>query len=194
MPTAAWDEAKRSKGDEVVHMKKLIPYYSYADERAAVMTDRRFCLLLRNELSGSKSLFHDAMDWFYKAKLEDMHLGRISDDLGILMDEVEIKNNKWDERIPREFLEKVMEYDWSLIQKSRALKDDLSVLINALHIVNEKSDKKTLGDVNMSMDVVHQKVDDITKMFKEREAAFDITQLGFRDTFRIIKDKIRKSI
>jgi len=41
---------------------------------------------------------------------------------------------------------------------------------------------------------VGQKVDDITRMFKERETAFEINSIGLRDTFERIRERIRRSV
>jgi len=195
MPTESWEEASRARGDGVIHMKKLIPYYSYADERAAVMTDRKFCSILRGELIRSKTLFSDAVDWMYKTNTNSRYFERLKDDFDILLDEIEIKQNRWDERIPVEFLEKIIGYDWDLIQKAWKLEKDLEILMECLQEVSrQKADSKTRSKVKISMDVVDEKVDDITRMFKERETAFEINRIGLRDTFERIRERIRRSV
>lgn len=196
MPTAAWEQASRNKGDEVIHMKKLMPIYSYKDERSAVLTDKKFCIKLRDELSRSKGHFSDAVDWLYRANIEDRHFERLKDDFDILLDEIEVKHNIWDERIPQEFLEKIMEYDWDLMQKTWALENDLKSLIQDLYKATKQKiiDKESMDKIKISMDVINEKVDDITIMFKEREAAFDITKTGFRDSFQKIRERIRRSV
>ena len=193
MGTSSWETASRTMGGEILKMKKLIPFYSYADQRIAVLTDKKFCSLLRSELVRSKTLFSDAVDWLYRAKLESIHLERQKDDFDILLDEVEVKPNRWDERIPQEFLEKVIDYDVRLIEKASGLEKDLALLIQKLQEY-KKAGNKAAGDITISIDVVIEKVDDITAMFKEREAAFDINSLGLRDAFGRMRDRIRRSL
>lgn len=196
MATTHWAFAKKNKGNEFNQMQKRIPFYSYADKRIAILTDKRFCVELRSELVRSKILFSDALDWVIKANIDDKQISRVKDEFDILLDEIEIKPNKWDERIPGEFLEKVMEYDWELVQKSIALFDDLDVLIKDLYkaVEERKIDKPMLSKLSIEMDVVNEKVDDIAIMFREREAAFEIRTLGYKDAFGRIKERIRKAI
>ena len=196
MATSAWQHASRSMGGEIMKMKRIIPFYSYADERAAVLTDKKFCSVLRDELVKSKSLFSDALDWMYKSRLDSMYLERQKDDFDILLDEIEVKANKWDERIPTEFLEKIIGYDLALLDKAGKLQEDLKLLISALQELGKQKSpgKPAIDRVKISADVVIEKVDEITEKFKEREAAFDINMLGLRDTFDRIRKRIHGSV
>ncbi|MCK4747127.1 MAG: hypothetical protein KAT15_08835 [Bacteroidales bacterium] len=195
MVTESWEQASKSRGGEIQHMKKLIPYYSYEDQSKAVMTDRKLCEVLRSDLIKSKVFFSDAVDWMYKNKTDSRHFERLKDDFDILLDEIEIKQNTWDERIPQEFLERVIVYDWNLMQKAWQLEQDLDILIKYLQKSVEKSEEEKLPDkIRISIDVVHEKVDSITKMFKEREVAFEINNLSMRETFNRFRRKIRKSV
>ncbi len=196
MVTSVWQSVSRSMGGEILKMKKMIPFYSYADERSAVLTDKKFCSILRDELVKSKSLFSDALDWMYKSRLESMYLERQKDDFDILLDEIEVKVNRWDERIPKEFLEKIIDYDVMLMEKAGRLQEDLRVLIAALQEIGRQNTpgKPAVDRIKISADVVIEKVDEITEKFKEREAAFDINMLGLRDTFERIRKKIRGAV
>lgn len=196
MVTYSWDEARRNRGDEILHMKKLIPFYSYATERRAILTDKRFCIVLKGELVKSKVHFSDAIDWLYKKEIDCRKFERTKDDFDILFDEIDIKPNKWDERIPREFLEKIMEFDWKLIQKSWMLEKDFSILLKFLQSKpkSKSLEEQNLKKIRISMDVINEKIDDITQIFKEREVAFDITRSAFRDIFNRLRDRISKSV
>ena len=91
-------------------------------------------------------------------------------------------------------MERVIVYDWDLLQKAWRLEKDLDVLIKYLQKAAKKSDEELEDKIMISMDIVHEKVDIITKLFKERETAFQINNISMRETFNRIRNRIRKSV
>jgi hypothetical protein len=192
MVTESWERVKSNVSGELRRMEKLFPNYSYFDEQRAIFTDKRVCSTVKQELNSAKVLLFDVIGLSSKLRLSITdHLERHKDDLDILLDEIDMKAYKWDERIPEEWLQKIVEYDIALIEKAENLQKDITMLWDELKKTKEGV---TSSGMKIKADVIKQKINTIARMFQERSEIFDIRQSVFNQTFDRIKQNIARRI
>jgi hypothetical protein len=191
MVTESWEQAKKEASGEVRIMEKLFPNYSYFDEQKAIFTDKRVCSALKQELSRAKVLLIDVLKLSpgVDVRLTDI-MERYKDDLDILIDEIDMKVYRWDEKIPQEWLQRIIEYDADLLEKTRNLQNDLQMLWDDL----KKSKKGKSPNLDIEADVVKQKINSIARGFHERAEVFDIRKSAFLLAFDFLKNRIRTRI
>lgn len=174
--SSSWKEVKTKMWARVKEIEKEIPAYDYSEMHHMIATDDKVKDIVVDELRRSKKLLFNIMEGAYEQQKEglttDVH--KIRDEIDIFLDEVKVKHEiKWPERIPEEFLEKIVTHDSEILRAIPKLNAELEEIHTQILSMEKPGtslfDREQLDKLNAKTMSVKTHAAGIIKMFKERE-------------------------
>ena len=199
-----WKKARGETLNVVKKLEKIIPDYSYQDTEASLVTDDKICSLLVDKLGKSKIHLFDLTSYLYTIHREDK-INRIlvglRDSIDIFSDEIKARYCKW-RNVPSEWLRKIIRYDRDLIKGVNKLYDDIETMKSSIfHMKRMRIHKKNVeimpeewNKYKRQVKRIDDDLDELVRLFKEREAICNLRAISLDKTFQSIRDKLKDSI
>ena len=196
-----WEQVK-SSASETSKMEKLVKGYSYVDESSATATDGKVCQIIIDRIRGAKNILFNIIEFLYeieKKRPVSRHMQKLKDELDIFSDEVKVRYCSW----------KGLNLKWTieLIRHDLDLLNGLDMLNTHLQRLYESllSDKSLLNESGPSEELLFKKMenrlcgiesrmDEMVKLFKEREGIVNLRPLSLEKTFKQIQERIDRQI
>jgi hypothetical protein len=178
---SGWKEVKTKMWARIKEIEKEIPAYDYSEMHRMIATDDRMKDILLDELRKSKKLLFNILEVAYEQQKEGLtaDLHNIRDDIDIFLDEVKVKHEiKWPEKIPEEFLEKIVAHDSEILRAIPKLNGELEEVQRQILVMEKPGtsffDREQLGNLNERTRSVKTHTLEIVKLFKERELLLNL--------------------
>jgi hypothetical protein len=179
--SSGWKEVKTRMWARIKEIEKEIPAYDYSETHHMVATDDKVKDIVVDELRKSKKLLFSILEGAYEQQKEGLttDLHNIRDDIDIFLDEVKVKHEiKWPERIPEEFLEKIVIHDLEILRAIPKLNGELDEIHKQILGMEKPGtslfDREQLDKLNARTQSVKNQAADIMKLFKERELLLNL--------------------
>ena len=127
MAESSWKEVKTKMWARIKEIEKLIPSYDYSEKHSMMATDEKMTDIIHQELRTSKKLLFNILEGAYEQQKEGLtnDLQKIRDEVDVFLDGVKIKHVKGPDRIPEEFLEKIVTHDSEILKELPRLNSQL---------------------------------------------------------------------
>jgi hypothetical protein len=180
----SWKEAKTKMWARVKEIEKDVPSYDYSEQHHMMATDERIKDLMLSELRKSKKALFSVLDVSYEQQKEGLtkELQKIRDDLDIFLDHVKIKRQiKWPERMPQEFLEKIVVHDSEILRRIPSLNSCIHEIQKQVLSMEKPGtslfDREEMDNLNKRTKDVKRQVDDLVTLFRERELLLNLKHI-----------------
>ena len=182
--SSGWKEVKTKMWARIKEIEKDIPAYDYSEMHHMIATDDKVKDLMVDELRRSKKLLFNILEGAYEQQKEGLtpDLQKIRDDIDIFLDEVKVKHEiKWPQKIPEEFLEKIVTHDSEILRDIPRLNGELEEIHK--HILGMEKpgtslfDREQLDKLNAKTLSVKNHAAEIVKLFKERELLLNLKHI-----------------
>ncbi len=201
MEYTAWDKAKSKTHLSISYLESKLGFYSYADESAALQTDRLLAEHLSRRLEEAGSMLGELLNILFELSIDTVlsrKIGLLKDSLEIAADEIGIRGFDWKEP-GNELLVRLVLADRQLAEQAAKLCIILRHLVTAAYSAR----KVRLNDMEaVSSDFMEALSHDIEKAdgilediiftFRERETICNLKLLSFEKTFEAVKRGIHR--
>jgi len=175
MTEPGWKEVKTKMWARIKEIEKSIPNYDYSEKHLMMSTDERMTDVVHEELRKSKKILFEIIETSYEQQKEGLtiDLQKLKDDIDIFLDGVKIKHVKWPDRIPEEFLGKIVTHDSEILKQLPRLNAQLQSireLILGIEVPGTSLfDKEQLDKLNRMAKEAKEQATGLVQLFKERE-------------------------
>ena len=182
--SSAWKDVKTKLWARVKEIEKDIPSYDYSEVHHMTATDDKVKDLVVDELRKSKKLLFNILETAYEQQKEGLttDLHKIRDDLDIFLDEVKVKHEvRWPQKIPEEFLEKIVAHDSEILRAIPRLNGELEDIEKHMLGMEKPGsnlfDREQLDKLNGKTLSVKNHASEIVRLFKERELLVNLKHI-----------------
>lgn len=198
---SVWARARGETLNIVKKIEKVIPDYSYESTEVASVTDDKVCTYIVNMLSKTKIILFNATSFLYEVHREEKinkDLTRFRDSIDIFSDEIKVRFCKW-KNISVPWMAKIIRYDWSLLEGAKKLHKEVDELKDSIFSIKTIRAGKKIVDYDPDqwnifrnrIQRVEKELNELVRMFKEREAICNIKAMSLDKTFQKIRENIK---
>lgn len=191
---SSWKEVKTKMWARIKEIEKEIPAYDYSETHHMIATDDKVKDILVDELRRSKKLLFNILEGAYEQQKEGLtpDLHKIRDEIDIFLDEVKVKHEiKWPEKIPEEFLEKIVVHDLEILRAIPKLNAELEEIHRQILGMEKPGaslfDREQLDKLNAKTQSVKNQAAEIVKLFKERELLLNLRHVHREHEYEELK-------
>lgn len=183
--SSAWKEVKTKMFARIKEIEKSVPGYDYSEKHHVIFTDDRIKDVILDELRKSKKILFWIVETAYEQQKEGLvkEAHSLRDDIDIFLDHVKIKHHSsaWPETIPQEFLQKIVMHDSEILREIPKLNSLLDEIKKMALVIERPGaslfDREQLDLLNRKLLEAKKRADDLMRLFKEREALFELKKL-----------------
>ncbi|HJW97416.1 MAG TPA: hypothetical protein VJ485_04610 [archaeon] len=193
MTEPGWKEVKTKMWARIKEIEKTIPSYDYSEKHHMMSTDERMTDIMHEELRKSKKLLFEIIETSYEQQKEGLtiDLQAIRDDIDIFLDGVKIKHVKWPDRIPEEFLEKIVTHDSEILKELPRLNSQLGE-IRKLTLTMELPgtslfDREQMDRLSNMTKETKEQVTGLVQLFREREFLLNLKHVHREHEYEELK-------
>ncbi|MEM5812547.1 MAG: hypothetical protein QW286_02400 [Candidatus Aenigmatarchaeota archaeon] len=191
-----WKTVKTKMWARIKEIEKAVPNYDYSSLHSIISTDDKFTDFVLSELRKSKKILFDILENSYEQQKEMLtkDVQKIRDDIDIFLDNVKIRQIRWPEKIPEEFLEKIVFYDSELLReipKMNSLLEEIEK--NVLEMEKPGTslfDKEQLEKLNAKISNAKSQAEFLFRLFKERDLLLNLKHIHREDVYEETKSEI----
>lgn len=195
-----WDDVKTEMSSEFSKLKKAAPGYSYEDTHAAIATDEKFCNFIVEQIRVSKDRLFNITELLYELKIDA--LSKLAEDLrndiDIFSDEIKVRHSSMD-ILTEHWAKRIVRHDYDLMEGIGELNARLERLLRMITDLRKIGSRgpyqpDELEKIRKEVKNICGSVDELVRIFKEREAICNIKSVSFDRIYRKIKRDVKGRI
>lgn len=189
-----WDSARSAHLAKVQEIEAIIEKYGYGDTGHAAFSDEKIKLYITRNLRHAKAKLRDLISlvFQFQADMMDDKLKALHDDIDHFSDSVKVSPFKWKE-LPFNLLEHLIDRDYFIIKGVDRLMTFLENLEKGI-LSFEEADHKVFDTkaIDETVEGIRKQLRELTILFKEREALFQLEGRELETVFREVREEIAK--
>jgi hypothetical protein len=187
-----WDATLKTRAMKIDSLKKFIPTYDYSSYEMAHTTDENLCSLVTEKLGLSKkaafNVLETAFELHKELPLKDFE--GLRDEIDVFSDEIRARVFKWSGGKTRNWLGRLVDYDYRILtglgNLLRGIEGLHMELLSSGRVIQ---DYRTLNEHTGRL---KERLDEIVMLFRERDAVCNIGEAALERSFAGMRTRIRK--
>ena len=191
---SAWNQATGSRIIKLKSLDRLIPGYSYSEPDFAHKTDEIFCSVIVENIRTAKAVMFNVLETAYELHRELLlkDFEKFRDEMDMFSDEVKARAFKWDSSKDKNWVGRVIDYDYRILTGLGNIMTGVRELEKAF-LKSKGTVKETKGLENQTRQL-KAILDKLVIMFRERDVVCNISNEALEETFDEKRTEIKKGV
>ena len=191
---SAWNQATGSRIIKLKSLDRLIPGYSYSEPDLAHKTDEIFCSVIVENIRTAKAVMFNVLETAYELHRELLlkDFEKFRDEMDMFSDEVKARAFKWDSNKGKNWVGRVIDYDYRILTGLGNIMTGVRELEKAF-LKSKGTVKETKGLENQTRQL-KAILDKLVIMFRERDVVCNISNEALEETFDEKRTEIEKGV